>query len=164
MLSKKIEESLNKQMNVKFYKNYLYLSMAAYFESKNFLGFSKWLRVQAEEEYGHAMKIFNHILERGGKVVLTEIKAPETNWESPLKAFGKVFEHEKNVTSMINNIMSCAEEEKDYATRSMINWFIDEQVEEEANASGIYETLKMIGDNVNGLFALDHRLGKREKE
>ncbi|MCX7726348.1 MAG: ferritin [Chitinispirillaceae bacterium] len=164
MLSKKMEQVLNEQVNAEFYSSFLYLSMAAYFESKNLKGFAKWLRIQSEEEYGHAMKIFDYILEKGGRALLMEIKSPPNYWEKPVDVFEKVYEHEKKVTSMINNIMALAEDEKDYATRSMINWFVDEQVEEEANSSYIYETLKMIGDSVNGLFALDHQLGKRDKE
>lgn len=164
MLSKKMEQTLNEQVNAELYSSYLYLSMSAYFESKNLKGFSKWLKIQSEEEYAHAMKIFNYILERSGKPLLMEIKSPPNHWEKPVDAFENVYGHEKKVTSMINNIMALAEDEKDYATRSMINWFIDEQVEEEANASYIYDVLKMIGDSTNGLFALDHQLGKRGKE
>lgn len=164
MLSKKMEDAMNKQVNAEFYSSFLYLSMSADFESKNFLGFANWLKIQAEEEYSHAMKFYSHIIERGGKVKLAAIDAPESEWDKASKAFGQAYEHEQKVTAMINKLMDIAESEKDYASRSFLTWFVDEQVEEEANASQIVETLKLIGENTNGLFALDHRLGKRKKD
>lgn len=164
MLSKKMEDAMNKQVNAEFYSSFLYLSMSADFEVKNFLGFAKWMKIQAQEEYEHAMKFYNHIIERGGRVKLAVIDAPEIEWDTPIKAFGQAYEHEQKVTAMINKLMDIAEAEKDYASRSFLNWFVDEQVEEEATASQIVETLKVIGDNVNGVFALDHRLGKRKED
>jgi ferritin len=164
MIGKKLEEAINKQINAEFYSAFLYLSMAADFESKNFTGFAQWLSVQAKEEQAHAMKFYKHLVERGGKVRLSAIAAPKTDWTKPLEAFTEAYEHEKKVTAMIYSLVELAEAEKDYAARSMIQWFVDEQVEEEANSSRIMEQLKLIGDSTNGIFMLDHRLGKRGAE
>ncbi len=161
MIVKKIEDALNKQINAEFHSSFLYLSMSADFASKNFDGFANWFRVQAREEYEHAMKVYFHVIERGGKVKLAEIAAPKTSWKTALEAFNEVYEHERMMTGMIYNLMDLAREEKDYATEEMLRWFVNEQVEEESNTLKIVEQLKMIGDSKGSLFQIDHILGKR---
>ena len=162
MLSKKMEKALNAQVNAEFYSSYLYLSMAADFGAKNLEGFASWMQIQAQEEWGHGMKIYNYILEKGGKVKLEAIEAPQTSWNSPLAAFEATFKHEQHVTSLINDLASLAIDEKDHATGIFLQWFISEQVEEESTASGILEKLKMIGDNPQGLFMMDGNLAARQ--
>lgn len=162
-LSKKMEEALNKQLNAELFSSFLYLSMSADFHSKNFTGFAAWLELQAKEENEHAMKFYRYILERGGKIKLLTIDAPKDEWQTPLDAFTDAYEHEKKVTGMIHKLLEIAIEEKDYATQEMLQWFVKEQVEEEAQTFQIVEQLKMIGDSKNGWFMLDHRLGKRKE-
>ncbi len=162
MISEKIEDALNRQINAEIYSSYLYLSMSTYFESINLKGFANWMRVQAQEELVHAMKIYNHIAERGGRVVLTSIEAPLTEWESELSVFESVYKHEQKVTGLINNLVDLAIEEKDHATNSFLQWFVDEQVEEEASADEIVHKLKIIGDLGNGMLMLDNEFGKRK--
>jgi len=158
----KVAKAINKQINAELYSSYLYLAMAAFLEAKNYLGFGHWMRVQSNEENNHAMKFFNYLLERGGEVVLSDIKASDTKWKTPLDVFKAVYEHELKVTGMINELLKIARQEEDTATESMLKWFIDEQVEEEANAKQIVEKLKLIKDSPNGLFMLDHELGERK--
>jgi ferritin len=162
MLTPKMLESLNKQINAELYSSYLYLSMAAGFENRNLRGLAKWLKVQAKEEHAHALKFFEFVLQRGGKVALAAIDAPPTEWKSAPAAFKDVAAHEVKVTGMIHNLVELAAREKDHATSSMLKWFVDEQVEEEANANEILAKLEMIKDSVGGLMVLDHHLGKRE--
>ena len=162
-ISEKMEKALNEQVNAELYSAYLYLSMAAYAEAKNFRGIAHWLKIQAKEELGHAMKIFNFIYERGGKVTLKEIKQPPTEWSNFTELFKEVYEHEKHVTELINNLVKMAKEENDYATEVFLNWFVEEQVEEEDQARTIYEKLKMAGENVNALFFIDRELGMRKE-
>ncbi|MDH7553591.1 MAG: ferritin [Spirochaetota bacterium] len=164
MLSNKMEEALNKQINAELYSAYLYLAMAAYFESTNLSGFAKWMEIQAEEEKQHAMKLYHYIVERGGRVVLDAIQKPQSEWKSPLDVFEAVYTHEQHVTSLIYNLADIARQEKDYATEVMLHWFIKEQVEEEANASSILERIKMVKDSVNGILQYDKILGKRGSE
>jgi ferritin len=158
----KVRDALNTQINKELYSSYLYLSMSAWFESKNFKGFSHWMKMQAKEELSHAMKIFDYIFERGGDVKLTEIEAPAVEWKSPLNSFEDAYKHEQEVTRMIENLVDIAREEKDKATESFLKWFIDEQVEEEDSARTIVEQLKMIGESKNGLLMLDSHLSKRK--
>lgn len=164
VISKKMEEALNKQINAELYSAYLYLAMAAYFESTNLSGFAKWMELQAEEEKQHAMKLYHYIVERGGRVVLDAIQKPQSEWKSPLDVFEAVYAHEQHVTSLIYNLADIARQEKDYATEVMLHWFIKEQVEEEANASSILERIKMVKDSVNGILQYDKILGKRGSE
>ena len=131
MISKKIEEALNAQINAEFWSAYLYLSMSANFAVKGNPGFANWFNIQFKEEQDHAQIFIKYLLSRGGKVVLSPIEAVKTEWESPLDAYKDTLEHEKKVTSMINNLYALASAENDYATQSMLKWFIDEQVEEE---------------------------------
>jgi len=161
-ITQKMVKALNKQINAELYSSYIYLSMAAYFEANNWLGFAQWMKVQAREENIHAMKIYDYVFERGGRVILSEIKAPASNWKSPLDAFMVAYAHELKVTGMINDLLKVAKDEKDTATASMLQWFIDEQVEEEASALLIVDKLRMIKDAVQGLFMLDKELGERK--
>ena len=161
-MDKKMLAALNKQINAELYSAYLYLSMSAYFESINLSGFAHWMRAQAGEEQKHAMKFYEFIVERLERVEFTAIEAPKNEWKSPLAVFTESFAHEQKVTKMINDLMVIALETKDYATQSMLKWFIDEQVEEEASADEILQKLKMIGDNAAVVLALDQELGKRE--
>jgi ferritin len=148
-------------VNAEFYSSYLYLSMSADFTAKNLDGFATWMSIQAQEEWSHGMKIYNYINEQGGKVLLTAIDSPQTEWDSPLAAFEAVFTHEQHVTSLINNLANIAVDERDHATGIFLQWFITEQIEEESTASGIVEKLKMIGDQPQGIFMMDQHLGAR---
>lgn len=161
MLSKKLEEALNEQINAEFWSAYLYLSMAADMSDKGFAGISNWFNIQFKEEQDHAMKIYNYVLSRGGRVELKPIKEVETEWKNPLKAFEETLKHERVVTSLINELYDLALQEKDYATQSMLKWFIDEQVEEEESAQDIISKLKLIGDNGYGLYQFDKELAAR---
>ena len=162
MLSKTMEEALNRQVNREFYSAYLYLAMSAYFETASQKGFAKWMRVQSREERTHGEKIYDHIIARGGKVTLGDIEAPKGKWTSAGKVFEDVFAHEQKVTAMIHNLVELAGREKDHASFEMLQWFVKEQVEEEANAGEILAQIKIVGDVPGHLFWLDHQLGKRE--
>jgi len=161
MLKKKLEKAINDQVNFEIYSSYLYLAMSSWFTSKNLMGFANWMRVQAQEELIHAMKFFNYVNERGGRAILSQIKGPENEWKSPLAAFEDAYKHEIVVSSRICNIADIALEEKDHMTHNMIQWFVNEQVEEESNAKGVVDKLKLIKDNPGGLFMLDAELGQR---
>jgi len=162
VIKEKMVKAINKQINAELYSSYMYLSMAAYFEANNWLGFAQWLKVQTREENGHAMKFYEYVYDRGGKVHLTDIEAPPVEWKSPLAAFEAVYAHEVKVTALISDLLKLAREEGDMATEAMLQWFINEQVEEEANAQIIVEKLKLIKDSAQGLFMLDHELGERK--
>ncbi len=161
MLSERMMKALNKQLNAELYSAYLYLSMAAYFESKNLKGFANWMRVQAQEELMHAMKFFDYINERRGRVYLEAIEKPPTEWKSPLDVFEATYEHEVKVTSMINDLVNMSMEEKDHATYNMLQWFVAEQVEEEASADEIRQQLRMIKEDGRGIMMLDRELKQR---
>ncbi|MCD6108212.1 MAG: ferritin [Thermoplasmata archaeon] len=161
MLSKKMLDELNRQVNAEFYSSYLYLSMAAYFESINLKGFANWMKIQAQEEVTHAMKFFDYINERGGRVILDTIEKPPAEWKSPLDVFETTYKHEVNVTKMINKLVTLALEENDHATYNMLQWFVAEQVEEEASADAIRQQLKFIGKDGRGLLMLDRKLSRR---
>lgn len=161
MLTKRMEEALNAQVNAEFWSAYLYLSMSAYFSAEGKPGIANWFFVQYKEEMDHATKIFDYINSREGRALLKPIDAVETVWASPLAAFEDTLIHEKKVTAMISNLYAMAEEDKDYATLSFLKWFVDEQVEEEESARNIIDALKMIGDNGFGLYTLDKELGAR---
>jgi ferritin len=162
MLSKKMLEALNKQINAEYASSYLYLSMAAYFETATLKGFAKWMRLQAKEEEEHALKFFDYINDRGGRVTLLPIPAPPKDFPSVLAVMEATLKHEQKVTSLIHALVDQAIEEKDHATHIFLHWFVEEQVEEEANASEIVEKLKMINQSSGGLLMLDKELGKRE--
>ncbi len=161
MISEKIQEALNKHLNFELYSSYLYLSMSAYFESTNLRGFAHWMRVQAQEELGHAMKFYSFIHERGGRVTLRSVDSPPSQWESPLSAFQDAYAHEKHITAQIYQLVDLATDVRDRATEVFLQWFVTEQVEEEASASEIVEKLKLIGDARGGLFMLDRELAGR---
>lgn len=161
MLSQKIEEALNAQINAEMWSAYLYLSMAAYCHSQGNPGMGKWFEVQFQEEQDHAKIFFNYVISRGGNVVLKPIEAVPTTWNTILEVFESTLEHEQKVTSLINNLFAITAAENDYATQSMLKWFIDEQVEEEETAQNIIDNLKMIKDNGYGLYMLDKELGAR---
>lgn len=161
MLSKKIEAALNAQINAEMWSAYLYLSMAAYCHAIGREGTANWYEVQFKEEQDHAKIIYNYVVARGGRVTLAAIDAVPTEWDSLLHAFEETLKHEQKVTSLINNLFALTLEESDFATQSMLKWFIDEQVEEEENAKNIIENLKMIGDNGYGQYMLDKELAAR---
>lgn len=161
MISEKIQDAFNKQLNAETYSGYLYLSMAACFEACNLPGFARWMKVQAQEEMGHAMKFYAHINERGGRVKLDGIDAPPVEWDSPLAAFQAAYEHEQKVTAMINDLVDLAAKESDHAAGVFLQWFVSEQVEEEASADEIVQMLKRIQDAPGPLYMLDHQLGQR---
>jgi len=162
MISKTIETALNKQINREFYSEFLYLSMAAYFETISLKGFARWMRVQAKEEHAHALKIYEFVIIRGGRVTLETIDAPKTKWATAGKVFEESFAHEQKVTGFINGLVDLAVKENDHATFEFLQWFVKEQVEEEANVSDILSQINIVGDIVGHLFYLDHHLGKRE--
>ena len=162
MISEKIQKALNDQIQAEMSSSYLYLSMSACFHSVIMDVMAHWMSVQAKEENGHAMKMFGYLIERGGKVELQAIEKPKTTWASPLEAFKDTYKHEQYITSRINDLVKLAYDEGDVATLTFLQWFVTEQVEEEANASKIVAMLEMIGESKNGLFMLDHNLGKRE--
>lgn len=161
MLSKVMEEALNKQVNREFYSAYLYLAMSAFFESANMKGFAHWMRVQAKEEQVHAIKIYDYIIARNGNPLMLPIEAPKAKWTSAGKVFEHAYAHEQKVTGMINDLVNLAIREKDHATFEMLQWFIKEQVEEEQHSSEILAKIKTIGDAPGPLFYLDHEMGKR---
>ena len=156
-----MQEALNNQMNAELYSSYLYLSMAAYYQSIDLKGFAHWMHCQAKEELFHGIKFYNYINERGGRAIMKPIEGPETAWDSPSAPFDQAYQHEQKVTGMINDLVDLAIEEKDHATNNFLQWFVKEQVEEEASASEVVQKLKLTGGQGNGLFMLDQELGTR---
>lgn len=163
MLSQPVQDAMNTQIKNELYSAYLYLSMAAYFESKTLPGFATWMKAQYKEETDHALKFFEYLHDRGSRATLQAIDAPPAEFGSPLEAFQQVLKHEQLVTSLIHNLYALAVKENDYPSQVLLQWYINEQVEEEKNASQIVEQLKMIGPSTGGLFQLDHQLGHRGK-
>ena len=161
MTTKKMFDALNKQLNEEIFSSYLYLSMSAYFSSKNLNGCAQWMQVQSQEETVHGMKIYQYILDRGGDVVLDAIKKPQTTWESPLKAFENAYKHEQFISNCFNKLVELAMDEKDYASNNFFQWFVQEQVEEEASVSDIVQQLRMVGDQKSGMMMLDRELKGR---
>jgi len=161
MIKKKIQEALNQQINEEMYSAYLYLAMAAQFDAMNLGGFSHWMEKQAQEEMEHAMKFYRFINERGGRVELKPINGPQIEWDSAAKMMADSLAHEQHITGCIHNLVDLATGEKDYATMNMLQWFVDEQVEEEASVSDIVEKLNLIGDRGQAIFMLDRELGAR---
>jgi len=161
MSSKKIQQALNDQINAELYSTYLYLSMQAYFESVNLSGFANWMKAQTQEELMHAVKLYDFVNERNGRVLLNAIDKPPTDWKSPLDVFEQVFKHEQKVTELINNLVNLAADEKDHATVSFLQWFVNEQVEEEASADAVRQQLKLMESAPGGLFMLDKELAQR---
>ena len=161
MLKEKIQKELNKQINEELYSAYIYLAMNAYFESLNLKGFANWMRIQVQEELVHVMKFYDFIVERGGRVRLDKVEKPPVEWKSPIDAFEAAYAHEQHITERINTLVNLAIEEKDHATNAMLQWFVTEQVEEEANTSAVVEKLKLAGDKGPGLLMLDQDLATR---
>jgi ferritin len=162
MISKPLQSALNEQINFELLSAYLYLSMSAHFETQNLPGFANWMRVQYQEETGHAMKFYKYVFDRGGVVTLKAIAQPATKFKTPAEIFKQVLEHEQKVTSLINTLYELAVKEKDYAAQSFLQWFINEQVEEEKNAIDIINMLNMIGDSPVSLMMADRQLGARK--
>jgi len=161
-ISKKLVEAMNDQINYELYSGYIYLSMATWLEEQNLDGMAQWMKTQAKEEYGHAMKFWNHVIDRGGRVILKAIEAPKTKWDSPLEVWEDAYQHEMKVTKRIFKIGKIAEKEGDKSATPLLQWFYDEQVEEEEQTMKVRDRLKMIGDSTNALLMLDSKLGKRE--
>lgn len=161
MLSERMEKALNDQIMWELYSSYLYLSMSAHFLSVNLGGFANWMRVQAQEELVHAVKFYDFVNERGGRVVLQTVKAPPSEWTTPVAVFEDTLKHERQVTKRINDLVDTALKEKDHATNIFLQWFVTEQVEEEASAKQILEKLKLLGDARGGLFMMDRELAQR---
>ena len=161
MIGKKLNDAMNEQIKNELESYYIYLSMAAWLHSKALDGMGHWMRVQAHEEMLHAMKFFNHLIDRGGKVVLKDLKQLKIQWKSPIEVFQDAFEHEKFISKKINDLMSIARQEKEYASEPLLAWFTDEQIEEESNANKITEQLEMVGADKSGLLMLDRELAAR---
>ena len=161
MLSQPMEEALNEQINAELYSGYLYMAMSAYFQKEGLPGFATWMHAQAQEEQFHAEKFYNFLHERDGRVVLKTIDAPPADWDSPLAAFQDALAHEQKVTDRINKLMDLAVEQKDHATRGFLQWFVDEQVEEEDSVRQVIDELKLVGTTGGGMFMLNRELGQR---
>jgi len=161
MLSEKVQGALNDQINFELYSSYIYLSMAAWFESQDLPGHANWMKTQATEELMHVEKFYHYVNERDGRVTLSAIDSPPQEWKSPLDAFQHAYEHEQEVSQRINKIVDVTLAESDHATNNFLTWFVNEQVEEEASVKDVISQLKMIGDDGHGLFMLDKDLGSR---
>ena len=161
MLKTNVENALNKQLTAELHSAYLYLSMSAYLESSKFTGMAKWMQMQAQEEVAHAMKFYNFIHERGGTVTLNAIEAPKKEWGSPVAVFEEAHKHECKISGMINDLVELVIAEKDHAGNVFLQWFVTEQVEEEASVLDIAEKLQLVGESSGALFMLDTQLGQR---
>ena len=161
MLNREIADTLNSQMNFEMYSANIYMSMATWFDARNLVGFANWMKVQYSEEMFHFTKFYDYINERGGRVLLSGMDAPETEWDSPLAAFENALEHERIVTGRINDLVVQATEAKDHATVNFLQWFVGEQVEEEASVDGVIQQLKLMEGAPGGLFMLDRELAQR---
>ncbi len=164
MLSKKVEKALNDQLNMEYSSAYVYQAMAAYFSEINYSGFAAWMGNQAEEERSHGRKIYDYILERGGKVVLSEIRAPKSQYKSVLEVFEDSLKHEKAVTKSIEKLYVLARDEKDLGTEIFLQWFITEQIEEESTIESIIEKFKMLEGTKTGLYLLNKEMGARGRQ
>ena len=161
MINEKLQKEFNVQINKELYSEYLYLAMKTYFMEQNLMGFVNWFDVQVQEEHAHAIGMFNYLNERGGKIELLPIDKPEFSGKTPLEIFEEVLKHEQYVTSRINTVYDVAEEVRDRAAMKFLDWYIDEQVEEEASVDAVLSTLKLIGDDKNALLLLDKDLATR---
>ncbi|MFO8145737.1 MAG: ferritin [Candidatus Syntrophosphaera sp.] len=161
MISKKLEKAINEQINRELFSEYLYNAMYAWFADENLDGMAKWMEAQAQEEHFHAMKFFKYLIERGGRVQLMAIDKPEFEFGNPLKAFSMALDHEKYITKNIDKLMDLAIKENDHASKGLLQWYVDEQVEEESSVDFIVKRLEMIGSNMHGVLMLDNELGKR---
>lgn len=161
MLTNKVQDALNAQINAELWSAYLYLSMAMHFQAEGRAGVANWFNIQFKEEQAHAQILMNYVNQRGGRVVLAPIAAVPTSWDSILDAFKATLEHERKVTGLINDLFSLAEQEKDYATRDRLQWFVSEQVEEEDNCRTLIDKFSLVGDNGMGIYMLDNELAAR---
>ena len=161
MINEKLQKEFNVQINKELYSEYLYLAMKTYFMEQNLMGFVNWFDVQVQEEHAHAIGMFNYLNERGGKIELMAIDKPEFSGKTPLEIFEEVLKHEQYVTSRINTVYDVAEEVRDRAAMKFLDWYIDEQVEEEASVDSVLSTLRLIGDDKNALLLLDKDLATR---
>lgn len=161
-MNPRINEAVNQQINLELFSGYSYLAMAAYFEEEELSGFAHWFRIQAREELGHAMKFFDYVNDANGKVELAAVAAPKARFKDALDVFKQGLEHEKRVTASLNKLMELAQKEKDFATINVLNWYINEQVEEEANFTAAVKKLEAAGCS-SGLLFLDHHFGKRSE-
>ena len=161
MLNPKIQDALNEQVNAELYSAYLYLSMSAYLDSENLKGMANWMRIQAQEEMTHVMKFYDFIHDRDGQVILKAIEGPKTEWNSPLEIFEEALAHERLVSGLINDLVNLAMSENDHMAATFLQWFVTEQVEEEANVKEIVDKMKMVGDNGVARFMLDGELSQR---
>ena len=161
MISQSVQNAINDQIKHEFFSSYLYLSMSAYFETLSLPGFASWMRVQSQEEHAHAMKFFDFVNDRDGTVELQAIDQPPGEFQSPLDVFEQALTHERKVTALIHRLYELALKESDYATQTLLQWFITEQVEEEKNATQIVEQLKMTGGEPSSLLLLDRELAGR---
>jgi ferritin len=161
MISQRLADAINAQINAEFWSAYLYLSMATQFEAMGRAGIANWFKIQFKEEQAHAEIFMNYLNQRGARVVLQPIAEVPTSWNSPLEAFEATLVHEQKVTALINGLYAIAEEEHDYATRGKLDWFVSEQVEEEETAQQIIDRLKLIADNGLALYMLDQEFAAR---
>ena len=161
MINEKMQDAINEQIKWELYSSYLYLAMAAYFDSINLKGSSGWMRVQAMEEQTHAKRFYDFLISRGGRVILSAIDAPPVEWESPLALFKDGLDHERVVTGRINDLVNLAQELKDHASNSFLQWFVNEQVEEEESFDDVIQNLKLNENNPGGLFMIDKDLAAR---
>jgi ferritin len=164
MPTKAVESAINDQIAKEFYSAHLYLSMAAWFEDRNLPGFAQWMRVQNDEERAHAMRLFDYLIEAGGRVRLKALEAPPTDFTSPLKVMEASLAHEKKVTASIRKLYELADKEKDYGTQLHLQWFISEQQEEEKNVGDVIAQLKLAGKDNVALLMIDRELGARGPE
>ncbi len=162
MLSSEIESALNEQVNNELYSAYLYLAMAAWFEARNLSGFSHWMRLQFEEEQEHALRLFNYVGDRGGTMKLAAIAAPPADWDSPLAVFEFTLKHEQEVSMSINRLVDLCIKHSDHASNAYLQWFVNEQVEEEASVDAIVQQLRLVGDSGHAIFMIDRELGGRQ--
>ncbi len=160
-LKEKMEKAINDQINAELFSSYLYKSMASWFESQDLPGMANWMDIQAKEEMDHAMKFYDYVIERGGRVIFQAIEAPQSSWDSPLEAFKAALDHEIYISRRIDDLMDMSLEEKDHATRIMLNWFVEEQVEEEDNASDNVAKVDMLKDSKRGMYMLDREFASR---
>jgi ferritin len=161
MIDQKLQDAINEQIKWELYSSYLYMSMASYFDSMNLTGFSKWMKVQAQEELTHALRFYSYVIERGGRVFVQPIDGPETAWDSPLAAMEYGYNHETEVTAKINKLVDMSMKASDHATTNFLQWFVAEQVEEESSFDAVVQQLKLVGKEGNGLFMIDRELGAR---
>ena len=164
MLSKTMEKALNGQINAELYSSYMYLAMSAWFTGNGMAGFANWMRQQAQEEMFHAIKFYDFVGGRGGKVALAAIAKPPGDWKNAIELFQATLEHEQKVTGLIHQLYETAVKAKDYPTQVMLHWFINEQVEEEKNASAIVEQLRMMDAHLGNIIHIDRHVGKRDED